>query len=505
MKRSFPTTGPANHLAGFWLAALILLFLVAPAAAQQAKTKNQPQPEAQGDQMGAPQATKINSQAQDQGDKLGEPKAPKFNPGALPPPTSESTVQIRQPADFRECVRVALEQSPILVKSALEIETKRLDVQDAWATFIPTIDLNSTYWFSQPKNTDGSTNNPFTISFATENWNPVLSGFEVKAKKEMVNIAVLAHLKVISQGLKRLGTDFLQLDVAQQQKDLNKQKQDIAKQNLEFFKTRLGLGQATQLDVQIAETKLNMAKAEEDKISATRNMIQDDIKFIMGLPFVNKLDMDVKTAKDEVLGGFSPADMADDKIRAYSFDLRMLVYEKRLQEKNIALSYVKMLPTFGFTFQTINSLSSTQQNMNKGALFYPGVNISMPLDLWTKGRDVSRNYKKMDQQVAQGRAKEYELMASVQKALSDYQGASADYNLANSQSELSRLQAEQSQYRYKTGQLDFDKYAADDIKYYDDAQKALIDKLKRDTYMLELKYLNGDLEKQFINVTDWEK
>jgi outer membrane protein TolC len=259
------------------------------------------------------------------------------------------------------------------------------------------------------------------------------------------------------------------------------------------------------LDQRIAETKLQMAKSEEDKINSTRAMILDDVKFILGLPFVNKLELDIKTAREQILGKFSPADVTDDKIRTHSFDLRMLEYEKRLQDKNIALSYVKMLPSFGFTFQTVNSLSSTQQEVNKGAYFYPGVNMSMPLNFWTKGRDVARNYKKMDQLRAQQRAKEYELMASVQKAVSEYVGSNSEFSLSTAQAELSKLQSEQSQYRYKTGQLDFDKFAVDDMAYFDNAQKAAIEKLKRDTALLGLKYINGDLEKQYINVTDWEK
>lgn len=438
------------------------------------------------------------------------PSKPEAKPtGDAPPPPDgarQMSTTVKEPADFNECVRVALVQSPMLVRSALEIESKRLDVQDAWGTFLPTVSINSTYWFKMPKRTDGTTDKPYSISFSTSQWNPLLSGFDVKAKNQMANIAVLGHLRVISDGLKRLATNFLQLAAVQEQKDVVRQKQELAKMNLDFFKTRLGLGQATQLDVRIAETRVQMAKAEEDKVNSMRAMIMDDLKFLMGIPFTNKLNLDVAAAKKQILGKFGVADVTDEKVRANSFELRMQEYEKSLQKMNIGLSYVKLLPTFGFTFQTVDSLNSSNNTYKSdGFPFYPGINISIPLDYWTKGRDIARQYKKLDQVFAGARAKEFELMVSVQKAMSEYQAASADMSLATSQMDLNKLLDEQTEYRHKTGQADFDKFVTDRFTYLDSRQKMLLEQVKRDTALLALKHLSGDLQGQFVDVAAWEK
>lgn len=413
---------------------------------------------------------------------------------------------IKTPADFNECVRVALVQSPMLVKSALEIESRRLDVQDAWSTFIPTVSINTTYWFKLPPQTDSSTNSkPYTIGFSTGQWNPILSGFEVQARNEMTNMAILAHLKVIGEGLRRLAMDFLQLQAMAEQREIIRKKQDMATMNLNFFKTRQSMGQATQLDLRIAETRVQMAKAEEDKLFTTRQMVLDDIKFILGVPFSQKLELKVENSKQQILGKFAPADVTDDKVRAASFDLRMAEYEKRLQKKNIGLSYVKMMPSFGFTFQTQDALSSEQRKLEKGLPFYPGLNITMPLDVWTKGRDVARQYKKLDQVQATTRAKDFELMVTVQKALSEYQGANSDLTLATAKSDLAKLQDEQTEYRHKTGQVDFDRFMTDRLAYFDDYQKMILVKTQRDIALLTLKHLSGDLQSQYVDVTSWEK
>jgi len=173
---------------------------------------------------------------------------------------------------------------------------------------------------------------------------------------------------------------------------------------------------------------------------------------------------------------------------------------------NIGLSYVKLLPTFGFTFQTVDAFNNTSTSSNKsGFPFYPGINVSMPLDYWTKGREISRQYKKLDQVFAGARAKEFELMVSVQKAMSEYQSTSADFMLANSQMELNKLQDEQTEYRHKTGQLDFDKLVTDRNAYFDSRQKMLLEQVKRDIALLTLKHLSGDLQGQYIDVAAWEK
>lgn len=474
----------------------------------------------------AAQATPITNDSSDvtaakkpaakDGDSAADKKSPakaeaqdKPESGAqMPPPGSmrEMSTTIKQPADFNECVRVALVQSPMLVKSALEIEAKRLDVQDAWSSFVPTVSINTTYWFRMPTKTDGTTDKPYTISFSSGQWNPLLSGFEVQARKEMTSIAILGHLKVIAEGLKRLAADFLQLSAIAEQKEMVKKRQELAKMNLDFFKTRLGMGQATQLDIRIAETRIQMGKAEDDKINAMRAMVMDDIKFLLGVPFTNKLELDVAAAKQQILGKFTPADVTDEKVRAYSFDLRMQAYEKSLQKKNIGLSYVKLLPSFGFTFQTVDAFNNTSsQAQNNGFPFYPGINISMPLDYWTKGREISRQYKKLDQLQATARAKEFEVIVTVQKAMSEYQTTSSDLVLASSKAELAKLQDEQAEYRYKTGQLDFDKLVTDRNAYFDARQQQLLQQVKRDIALLSLKHISGDLQGQYIDVAAWEK
>lgn len=425
---------------------------------------------------------------------------------AITAPAAEVVAPIRSPANFNECVRVALAQSPLLMQSSLEIEAKRLDVGDAISQYIPTISVNVTYYFKRPKSEeDDPDKKPYTISFSTGAWNPVLTTFEVQARREMVNIAILGHLQVIDKGLLRLGTDFLQLGLLKSQMDVIKEKEKLAEQYLDYAKTKAALDQGAGLDVKIAETKLSVVRAEEDKIKTTRSMIMDDLKFILGVPFIQKVSLDTEDARRQVVGDFNPANVTDETLRSHSFDLKMHEYEKALQRKNIALSYVKFMPTFNFGFQTIDALNSSNAEEEKdGFPFYPYVTFSVPLDWWTKGRNVSRQYKKMGQLASEGKSKEFTLMSDFQQALAELRSANSDVTYAKASMDLDQLQAQQAQYRFENGQAEFDGIVAAMDKYLASKQTLLLKELSRDTALLQLRYIAGDLQDRYINVAVME-
>jgi outer membrane protein TolC len=472
----------------------------------------------------------------------GDDPAPSFSKAAGSMALG-STV-LKSPADFDECVRVALAQSPLLTKSSIEIESKRLDVGDAYSQFIPTIVMSTTFYMRLPeyKNTTASTayaaalENPSTdptenlskavtasnavyagnsanrnrkkydLSFSTGAWNPLLTAFDVQAKKEVANIAVLSHLKVIDQGLKRLGITYLQLGMTDSMIRMAKEKEDLALKNLEYVKTRAGLGQGAQLDVRIAETKVNLARTEAEKMRTTKSVLLDELKFILGVPFVQKVDLALENASRQVLEDFNPATITDEKLKKHSFSLRIHEYEKALQKKNIALSYIHFLPTFSFGFTSVSTLNNTSYKDDTSTLpfMYPNLTLNFPFDWWTKGRDVSRQYKKMAQLNVEGRNLEFSLMSSFQQALAKLRSATSEVKFADSTVELQKLTVQQAQFRFDSGQVEYDAIVKAMGDYLDSKQNLLVKQYDRDSAMLEVRSVSGDFQDRYINATVME-
>ena len=471
----------------------------------------------------------------------GDDIAPSFSKaaGAL----ALGTTTLKSPADFQECVRVTLAQSPLLTKSSIEIESKRLDVGDAYSQYIPTIVMSTTFYLRLPqyKNTVSSTawssvmdnasssatdnlsnsinaanavyagNSPnrtrkkYDLNFSTGAWNPLLTAFEVQAKKEMVNIAVLSHLKVIDGGLKRLGVTFLQLGMIDSMLKLAKEKEELAVKNLEYVKTKAGLGQGAGLDVRIAETKINMAKAEQDKLRTTRSVLLDEMKFIMGIPFVQKINLALSDAPKQVLEDFNPASVTDENLRKHSFQLRIHEYEVSLQRKNIALSYIHFLPTFAFGFTSVSTLNNTSyENTSSLPFMYPNVTFNLPFDWWTKGRDVSRQYKKLAQQNVEGRNLEFTVMSEFQQALAKLRTANSEVRFAQSSMDLQKLTAQQAQFRFESGQAEYDDIVKAMGQYLDSRQNLLTKEYERDVALLDVRSRSGDFQDRYINATVME-
>ncbi|OLN26685.1 hypothetical protein DVDV_2530 [Desulfovibrio sp. DV] len=454
------------------------------------------------------------------------------------------STQLKSPADFNECVRVALAQSPLLTKSAIEIESKRLDVGDAYSQYIPTIVMSTTFYMRLPeyKNTvaptayssvlsnassDATQNlansisasnavyagnsanrnrKKYDLSFSTGAWNPLLTAFDVQAKKELANIAVLSHLKVIDQGLKRLGLTYLQLGMTDSMIRMAKEKEELALKNLEYVKTRAGLGQGAQLDVRIAETRVNLARTEAEKMRTTKSVLLDELKFILGVPFIQKVELSLNDAPTQVLEEFNPSTITDESLKKHSFALRIHEYEKALQKKSIALSYIHFLPTFSFGFTSVSTLNNTSYKDDTSTLpfMYPNLTLNMPFDLWTKGRDVSRQYKKMAQLNVEGRNLEFSLMSQFQQALAKLRSATSEVKFAESSMELQKLTVQQAQFRFDSGQAEYDAIVKAMGDFLDSRQNLLVKQYDRDSAMLEVRSVSGEFQDRYINATVME-
>ena len=454
------------------------------------------------------------------------------------------STQLKSPADFNECVRVALAQSPLLTKSAIEIESKRLDVGDAYSQYIPTIVMSTTFYMRLPEykntvaqsayssvlsnassdatqnlsnsisasnavyagNSANRTRKKYDLSFSTGAWNPLLTAFDVQAKKELANIAVLSHLKVIDQGLKRLGLTYLQLGMTDSMIRMAKEKEDLALKNLEYVKTRAGLGQGAQLDVRIAETRVNLARTEAEKMRTTKSVLLDELKFILGVPFIQKVELSLNDAPTQVLEEFNPSTITDESLKKHSFALRIHEYEKALQKKSIALSYIHFLPTFSFGFTSVSTLNNTSYKDDTSTLpfMYPNLTLNMPFDLWTKGRDVSRQYKKMAQLNVEGRNLEFSLMSQFQQSLAKLRSATSEVKFAESSMELQKLTVQQAQFRFDSGQAEYDAIVKAMADFLDSRQNLLVKQYDRDSAMLEVRSVSGEFQDRYINATVME-
>ena len=260
--------------------------------------------------------------------------------------------------DFARCVLLALQQSPYLTTSSLEIDVKRLDLSDAKWGYIPSFSLQTLYYVNPPPPINGYTFSPYVIQFATEPYNPIEVYFSIRARKYLTQVAVYAHLQIIADYLQRLALGFLQLESLDQMAQYQNEIVPVAEQNLAFTQKRLATGGAALVDVDIAEQLLAVARAEKERLAASRATILEGIRNLIGLkPADPPLELDLKNARYQVLNDFKSAAATLEQAKSNSFELKSLAVREKLQEKNVTLTYLRYLPHLVWGVQTSNPLT----------------------------------------------------------------------------------------------------------------------------------------------------
>ncbi len=404
--------------------------------------------------------------------------------------------------DFARCVGLALQQSPYLTSSSLEIDVKRLDLSDAKYSYIPSFTLQTMYYINQPPPIPGFTFNPYVISFITEPYNPIEIYFNVRAREDLMRVAVYAHLQLIADYLQRLALGFLQLEsldeVAQYQDEIV----PVAEQDLAFAKKRLSMGSAALVDVDIAEQQLTVARAEREKLAASRATILEGIRNMIGLkPTDPPMELDLKNAGRQVLNNFNPADATLEQAKSSSYELKSLAARKKLQEKNITLTYLRYLPKLVWGVQTADPLTGRDLT----GLFFT-VGLQMPIwDGMKRYHDISRQKDVLKQNIAEGEIKENDLTTKWRDAEQKLKDSSVDLKIAEAQERLAATKERQVEISYSAGTQQLPAYLAGKRARLDAQKNTAAKKLEYEKAVLGLRALSGDLSNHFISLGSYEK
>ncbi len=399
--------------------------------------------------------------------------------------------------DFARCVGLALQQSPYLTSSSLEIDVKRLDASDAKYSFIPTFSLRTSYYLNAPPPINGNTFKPYIIQFITDPYNPVEIYFNMRARKYVTQVAVYAHLQVIADYLQHLALGFLQLDSLDQMAEYQNEIVPIAEQNLAFTQKRLAVGGVALSDVDIAEQQLAVVRAEKERMAASRATILEGIRSLIGLkPTDPPLELDPKNARYQVLNDFNPAAATLERAKSNSFELKIQDIKKSLQEKNVTLTYLKYLPHIVWGVQTADPLTGVEAS----GLFFT-VGLEMPIwDAMKRYHDIARQKAVLKQNIAESEIKESDFTIKWREAEQKFKDSSADLRMAEAQERLAASRERQAEISYRAGSQQLPAYLAGK-KAGLDAQKDIVaKKLEYDKAVLGLGTLSGDLINHFVSV-----
>lgn len=188
------------------------------------------------------------------------------------------------PLTLDQCVKIALEQSPSIKTSDLDLMSSKLSVKDARAKYLPSIDASAQYQFSDK----------IDVGFDEDNYDAQISAsyqiwdhFRRKTSLNQAKVsekATLIEYDRIKQGLIYDITDaYYNLLQAEKLINVDEKLLEISKRNVEKAKAFLEKGKTTPADV--ASAKVQQSNDELSLISAQNNLklAQARLVNIMGL------------------------------------------------------------------------------------------------------------------------------------------------------------------------------------------------------------------------------
>lgn len=411
------------------------------------------------------------------------------------PEAAASQAVLKSPANFDDCVRLALRQSPFFTKSSLEIEVRKLDEADSKSELFPSLYFVSRYYPSQPNNPNVTDPLNYYVAFTTGDYNPLVAYLSLKAKKLITQIARLAHQKAMSKGIEHLGKSFLELSAVERMAKLQATYVELAQENLRSARERQKLGQVVPMEVEIISQEAAVAKAQQEALQASQARIREGISKFLDLKPDQPLRLDLTEVRRQVLGDFDPARASLEEARNRDFDVRIKQLSQELQTWNVTLAKMKFVPSFNLVVQTPDPVSS---NINRGTFFSLGLNFPI-FEGFKRLRNINRQKKILQQFASEETVKGTELLQKWREVESDLRTAATELQVARAQADLARLKERQAETFYRTGEMEFSAFMKARRERVEAELEVIRKALEHDTAALELRSLSGELVDRYIN------
>lgn len=419
-------------------------------------------------------------------------------PSSAAPPDRNSRAQDllgEGPLDFDACARLAIRQSPFLTKSDLEIQVRRLDEADTKSSFLPSVNFRTRYFVNNLSQSGLGSSSPYSLDFTSDPYSPVETYFSLQVRKLITRIAILSHLKVISEGLYRLGRTFLELDALTKVAQIQTELIQLAEKHLSYMQERQKIGEGNALEIKVSSQELEVARLTQKQLLETQKKHKESIRAYLAWPANQALHLELPVSRTQILGNFEALPDSAEPLSSSSFDLRIQAVKKELQQYNITLAKTKMLPTLFMGVQTPDPLTLVQ---SRSLFFFVGASIPV-WDGFTRLRNVSRQKIVLKQFNAEAQEKEIDFKEKWREAQVNLADAASKLTISQSQLDLANLKAKQQEVRYQSLGEPFSIHLEGEKGVYDARKNVIMKTLEYDLAKLNLRHLANDLVSRYVD------
>ncbi len=256
---------------------------------------------------------------------------------------------------FDDYVYLTIQQSPILVNSAVDIEIKRLDLTSAVWEYLPepnmtvTVSNNITnYNMSRPDTPANYGRTEFDVGFHASFPNPVETYFTHQARKAMVNLAITTHRKAIGETIGDIASMFHRLEAQRQILDVQKELIPLTAKITKYWKQLETVDGQQGVALELAIQKEREAALKVERTQIENTMMRTKLKILAGVDIGHKLIIDTKNA-DAIIGDFNGSSLMWEERWKTTEDELLLRAQVELLDYNIMVAWAEYIPDMSFS------------------------------------------------------------------------------------------------------------------------------------------------------------
>jgi len=252
--------------------------------------------------------------------------------------------------DFEDCVFLTIQQSPLLVNSAVEIEIKRVALTDAVWKYLPEPRMTFRVSNNLTRYNTGADDKPsdygqtkLDIGFYAAFPNPLATYFEHQVQKAMVNMAISTHRKAIGEAIHQIAASYLKL---QAQRDILKAQQSllpISKELVAYWRQVEAVEGTQGVALNLATQHLREMELTVEQTTMQEVIERTQLKILAGVDPQQRLTID-STKAHAILGGFDGRKLKWEERWPTTEDELLLRAQVKLGDYNIMVAWAEYVP-----------------------------------------------------------------------------------------------------------------------------------------------------------------
>ncbi len=372
---------------------------------------------------------------------------------------------------FEDCVYLAIQQSPSLVNSAVDIEIKKLDLTSAVWEYLPEprmsvrVSSNITRYnesISDKPSNYGETNTE--IGFYAAFPNPISTYFNHQARKALLNLAVTTHRKAMGVTILDIAEIYQRLEAQRKILEIQGELIPLTEKVTTFWKKLEAVEGSQGVALNLAQQQQREAALKLERAKIEDTMLRTRLKILSGVDPLQKLNVATKDAAD-VFKGFDGASLKWEDRWASNENSILLRGQVKLMDYNIMVAWAKYVPNVTLSVNQYPPSGQSQPNNGVEDSFVH-VNIDFPLIDW------GRRYRGV-QKARMSKAQAYQKQAQARtqyshmwtEAQQEVHLAATSLKIAKTSLEVAKMQETEARIKFKEGLSQYPKLASTQEAY----------------------------------------